>query len=146
MDATPEEIQAAEAADTSEYMLTTDGRGIDIEIIRKMLCEEFKTYFNKSDPTLTVVPIHNAFLGELVKLNNEHTKILEKVYTKQTEQQAKNVMEAANEITKTLSAVTVQGLNDVVKDLVKFKTTLFFATAIYAVSSLVIAGALIWRP
>ena len=63
----------------------------------------------------------------------------------QTAQYAETVKKGAEDVTKTLSAITVQGLNEIVQDLVKFRTTLYQCTAVCFVSSLLIVGALVWR-
>lgn len=122
-----------------------EGTGLSIEDVRELLFKRHDVAVPPDDPALMQVTIANAILAEQEKLHARHREALTKFMGELTEGYAASVREGVETVTETLSALTVKGLNEAARDMVKFRTTMLFCTAINAVSALLIVAVFVLR-
>ena len=122
-----------------------DGLGLTVEDVRELLHRKHNASIPVDDPVLMFVTIMNAVLAEQEKLHARHREALTKFMGELTEGYAASVREGVETVTETLSALTVKGLNEAARDMVKFRTTMLFCTAINAVSALLIVAVFVLR-
>lgn len=122
-----------------------EGTGLSIEDVRELLFKRHNVAVPPDDPALMQVTIANAILTEQEKLHARHREALTKFMGELTEGYAASMREGVETVTETLSALTVKGLNEAARDMVKFRTTMLFCTAINAVSALLIVAVFVLR-
>ena len=119
--------------------------GLTYDQIRDAVARECKTVLSPDDPDLIVVAILNAFLEKQADLQKKHQEALSRFMSEESARYVATVKKGAEDVTKTLSALTTQGLNEAAKDLAAFRTTLFLCTAISAISALLIVTVFVLR-
>lgn len=135
------EIKAMQEVD----QLLPDGIGLTVEDVRALLLKKHDVAIPADDPALMYVTIMNAALTEQAKLQKSHQEALGKFMSEYTKQYVQSTNEGISEIMGTLSKLTVDGLNEAAKDMVKFRTSMMYCTAITFVSALLIVGVFVIR-
>ena len=131
--------QAPEKEEITEQILP-DGIGLSVDAVRTLLAKQHNTSVPKDDPMLMAVTIMNSALTEQAKLHKAHATALGKMMSEHTANYVKNTEKGMQEIMSTLSELTTKGLNEAAKDMVKFKMSMIYCTAITFVSSILIVG------
>ncbi|SDF34214.1 hypothetical protein [Desulfovibrio legallii] len=118
-----------------------DGFGLSVEDVRALLAKKHEMAVPKDDPLLMMVTIQNAFLEAQTQLQKKHEKALAAFMSEQTAAYVKGVEESMADVSKTLSGVTLEGLQQAssgfVSSLTGFKTSLYLCTAVMALSALI---------
>ena len=136
---------SSEAKTGEQSAPVPEGAGLSIEDVRELLFKRHDVAVPPDDPALMQVTIANAILTEQEKLHARHREALTKFMGELTEGYAASVREGVETVTETLSVLTVKGLNEAARDMVKFRTTMLFCTAINAVSALLIVAVFVLR-
>ena len=139
------EERSREKPEEAHEQLLPDGIGLTVEQVRHLLLEKNDVAVPADDPALIYVTIMNAFLGEQAKLQNAHEAALGRLMTEHTNNYVQSTKVGMTEIMGTLSKLTTDGLNEAARDMVKFRTTMLFCTAINAVSALLIVAVFVLR-
>lgn len=117
-----------------------DGIGLSVEDVRAMLAKKHDLAVPKDDPLLMMVTIQNAFLGVQTQLQKKHEKALAAFMGEQTTAYVKGVEESMAGLSRTLSGVTIEGIQQAASgfaaSLAGFKTSLYLCTAIMVLSAL----------
>ena len=114
-----------------------EGIGLRLEEVRNLLAMKHNTIVSADDPILMLVTINNAFLAEYERLFNKHEVALGQYMASET----KKHLVAIDELTKTLSTVTVEGLQkasaDYLTTLATTKRDLYWLTGLIVVSAII---------
>lgn len=117
-----------------------DGFGLSVDDVRALLVRKHDTAIPKDDPLLMVVTINQAFLEAQDRLQKKHEKALAAFMSEQTAAYVKGVEESMAGVSKTLSGVTLEGLQQAssgfVSSLTGFRVSLYLCTAVMALSAL----------
>jgi hypothetical protein len=108
--------------------------------VQALIAREHATGIDKNDPLLMIVTILNAYLGELQKLHERHSKGLARLMADKTDAYAAGVRASVDQLAKSLSTASVEGIRKIFDDhaarLDAFKSAVFWAAAVVAVSAL----------
>lgn len=130
---------------TERAPILPDGIGLTVEQVRALLLKAHDVAIPADDPALMYVTIMNAALTEQAKLQAAHQAALGKLMAEHTKNYVESTKAGMTEIMGTLSKLTTDGLNDAAKDMVKFRTTMFFCTAITFLSALLVVGVFVLK-
>ncbi len=121
--------------------LLPDGIGLDLKTVIALLSEKHGMAVPKNDPILMVVTIQNAYLAEVEKLHNRHSKGLSKLLADKADGYVAAVKEATEALEKEISAANVEALRKLsvenAEQMKALQNNTFWAAAIVAVSALV---------
>ena len=122
--------------------LLPDGIGLTVEDV---LLKKHDVAIPADDPALMYVTIMNAALTEQAKLQKAHQEALGKLMSEHTKQYVQSTKEGISEIMGTLSKLTADGLNEAAKDMVKFRMSMIYCTAINFIAALLIVGVFVLK-
>ena len=125
--------------------LLPDGIGLTVEDVRALLLKKHDVAIPADDPALMYVTIMNAALTEQAKLQKAHQEALGKMMSEHTKQYVQSTREGISEIMGTLSKLTADGLNEAAKDMVKFRMSMIYCTAINFIAALLIVGVFVLK-
>ena len=138
------EVTESQQAEEAEQLLP-DGIGLSVEEVRAMLQKKHETYIPPDDPYLMNITIMNAVLTEQAKLQKKYSDALASMLSVHSDRYIKSTTERMNEVMKTLSVLTTEGINKAVQDMVQFKTTMLICTAISFLSAALIVGVFVLK-
>lgn len=120
--------------------LLPGGIGLTIPDVQALLAKENGLAIPKDDPALMYVTIMNAALTEQAKLQKVHQDALAKMMAEHTNNYVQDTTKGMQEILATLSKLTSEGLNEAAKDMVKFRMSMIYCTAINFIAALLVVG------
>ncbi|GFH63358.1 MAG: hypothetical protein ZNDK_1129 [Candidatus Desulfovibrio kirbyi] len=117
-----------------------DGIGLSLEQAKALIAKDNGVVLSSDEPALMGITICNAYLIEVQKLHERHSKGLAKLMAEKTDAYVSGVNTAIAQLSESLSAASVEGIRKIFDDhaarLHAFKNTATWATAIIAVSAL----------
>ena len=133
----------------STTQLLPDGIGLSVDEVREMLHRKHNISIPADDPMLMMVTVCNAFLTEQARLQKAHEKALGAFMNEQTSEYVTRLAKEMQDLSKTLSDVTVDGIRkssaDFAASMASHRSSLFLCTAITALAALLIVGVFILR-
>jgi hypothetical protein len=123
--------------------------GLSLGQVQALIAREHAAGIDKNDPLLMIVTILNAYLGELQKLHERHSKGLAKLMADKTDAYVSGVHASIGQLTESLSSASVEGIRKVFDDhaarLNAFKNAVFWAAAIVSASALLNVAVFVLR-
>jgi hypothetical protein len=117
-----------------------DGVGLTLEQAKALIVQNSGVILANDEPALMGVTICNAYLGELQKLHERHSKGLAMLMAEKSDAHVSGVNAAVGRLSESLSSASVEGVRKVFKDhaatLQSFKNAVFWATGIVAASAI----------
>jgi len=90
-----------------------DGIGIKLEDMAVVMAMKHEIVLDKTDPTLIILSICNAFLGEINKLQVKHNEALGKIITSRTQEYVAEVKATRDSFSQAVSTASVEGIRAV---------------------------------
>ena len=126
-----------------------DFTGLKLEDVRNLLSNTHNASIPDNDPLLMIVTINNAYLGEVQKLHARHEAGLSLLMAEKTDAYVAGVNAAVEQLSTSLSSASVEGIRKIFDDhaatLNAFKTAVYWAAAIVAVSALLNVAVFVLR-
>ncbi len=130
-----------------------NGIGLSIEQVQALVSKENNTFLPQDDPTMMIVTILNAFLGENKKLQDGYVQALRKLFVDMSsdvnleiKQTSQNVL---GDVKEALKTVSITGLTEIhkeqTKQIVALRQHLYYACLFIGASTFFNIIALIWR-
>lgn len=125
-----------------------NGIGLTIEAVQALICQQNNVFFPKDDPTMGIVTILNAFLGENQKLQNTYMQALRQLFSDLTQGVNLEIQQTTQEVQSSLRTISITGLTlihkEQTKEIERLRQHLFYACTFIAVSTTCNIIALIW--
>jgi hypothetical protein len=135
-----QEIENTAPKAPEEKPILPDGIGLTLEQAKMLISRDNGVVLSSDEPALMGITICNAYLGEMQKLHERHSKGLSKLMTEKTDAYVSGVNAVVSQLSESLTSASVEGIRKVFEDhasrLHAFKNTVTWATAIIAVSAL----------
>jgi hypothetical protein len=142
--------QASAAPETTDKEpLLPDGIGLTLDQAKALIAQNSGILLSNDEPALMGITICNAYLGELQKLHERHSKGLAKLMADKTDAYVSGVHVSIGQLTESLSSASVEGIRKVFDDhaarLNSFKNAVFWAAAIVSASALLNVAVFVLR-
>jgi hypothetical protein len=128
------------AAQVSHESMPPYAGGLSIGQVQALIAREHAAGIDKNDPLLMIVTVLNAYLGEVQKLHERHSKGLAKLMAEKTDGYVQGVRAATDALAEKLSSASAEGLKEVFRQqdarLASFKNSLIWLAAIVSASAL----------
>jgi hypothetical protein len=142
--------QASTVPETpAKESLLPDGIGLTLDQAKALIAQNSGILLSNDEPALMGITICNAYLGELQKLHERHSKSLAKLMADKTDAYVSGVHASIGQLTESLSSASVEGIRKVFDDhaarLNAFKNAVFWAAAIVSASALLNVAVFVLR-
>lgn len=141
--------ETGESPDPPAIAQLPEGIGLSHEDVQALLAAKNETIVSRDDPILMMVTMMNAFLTEEEKLLARHNKALTGILAAKTESYVREVKKTTDSLSESLSQASLAGVRAIFEThgakLERFRTALFWASAIVTFSALVNLAVMAWR-
>jgi DNA-binding protein YbaB len=90
-----------------------DGVGLSLEDVRLLIAQKHSIVLRPDDPELMFVTICNAFLNEIAKLHERHSKGMGRIMAEKTDEYVQGVQNQMDNLAQSLSSASVEGIRQV---------------------------------